>query len=367
MKKKLIVLIIGLLLALTTSCGTNQTGSKEGQVEKPKQTHNTIPSQNAANSSQAAIADHSKDTRSFLTGEWVSKTIGEQRPLGIMIANTTAACPQSGIEQAKILYEVPVEGGITRFLGVFDDYNSLEKIGSVRSCRYYYVYLAHEWNCIYAHYGQSKYADQLLKNPLVNRISGFDSDTQGNVFYRTNDKKSPHNVFAKGSGIIPYAQKKGFSTSYPQGYEGKFKFAKESEPVLLETGKTANKVSSGYLISQSFFVYDPAKQMYQRFQYGQAHIDGITGNQLSFKNILVQFAKIGYMDDKVSLKIDLMGSGKGYYITNQKAVEVKWEKKEEFGITHYFDQSGKEIILNQGKTCILIIDQNRKGQFQIQE
>lgn len=368
MKKKWNVLLIGLLVVFLSGCGIVSTVKKEDtNSDKKPSTQNEQQKPTPTPSPETPVVDHSNDMRSFLTGEWVTKEIGNQRPLAIMIANTTVVCPQSSIDQAKILYEVPVEGGITRFLAVFENYSALEKIGSVRSCRYYYVYLAHEWNAIYAHYGQSQYADQLLKNPLVNRISGFDSDTQGIVFFRTSDKKAPHNAFAKGSGIIPYAQKKGFAVTHPEGYEGTFKFTDDSNPVMLSNGSTANKVVSGFVISDSYFQYDLATQQYLRFQYNQPHTDAISGKQLSFKNILVQFTQIGYLNDNKSLKIDLTGSGKGYYITNQKAIEVKWTKKEEFGITHYYDLAGNEIQLNQGKTCILIIDQNRKGKFQILE
>lgn len=360
------VLFIGLLVLLLIGCG-KETTVKTDSNKKPSNQNEQKPTPKPTPAPEQPTVDHSNDMRSHLTGEWVTKEIGNQRPLAIMIANTTEACPQSSIDQAKILYEVPVEGGITRFLGVFENYSALEKIGSVRSCRYYYVYLAHEWNAIYAHYGQSQYADQLLKNPLVNRISGFDSDTQGTVFYRTSDKKPPHNAFAKGSGIIPYALKKGFAVAHPEGYEGTFQFTDESNPVMLANGSVANKVVSGYAVSHSYFQYDSATQQYLRFQYNQPHTDAISGKQLSFKNILVQFTQIGYLNDNKSLKIDLTGSGKGYYITNQKAIEIKWTKKEEFGITHYYDLAGNEIVLNQGKTCILIIDQNRRGQFQIQE
>lgn len=364
MKKKLSVLLIGVLALSLVGCGSKPNRVEEKNHEQISKT-DTSPS--AETPAETPAVDHSNDMRSFLTGEWVSKEVGNQRPLAIMIANTTAACPQSGIDQAKIVYEVPVEGGITRLLGVFENYNTIEKIGSVRSCRYYYVYLAHEWNAIYAHYGQSAYADQILKNPLVNRISGFDSDTQGTVFFRTTDKKPPHNAFAKGSGIQAYALKKGFAITHPEGHSPTLHFTDETNPIVPANGLVANKVSTGYLISKSYYQYDSGSGLYQRFQYGQPHTDAISGQQLAFKNILVQFANIGYMSDNTSLKIDLTGSGKGYYITNQKAIEVKWEKKEEFGITHYYDQSGKEITLNQGKTSILIVDQNRRGQFQIQE
>lgn len=72
-----------------------------------------------------------------------------------MLNNLKPACPQAGIANAGVVYEAPVEGGITRLMGVFEDYDNLEKIGSVRSCRDYYIFYASGFDAIYTHYGQS--------------------------------------------------------------------------------------------------------------------------------------------------------------------------------------------------------------------
>ena len=70
---------------------------------------------------------------SYLTGEYVPEEIGRRRPAAIMINNIEASLPQWGISHAGIIYEAPVEGGITRMMAIFEDYDSLERIGSVRS------------------------------------------------------------------------------------------------------------------------------------------------------------------------------------------------------------------------------------------
>lgn len=80
--------------------------------------------------------------KSYLTGEPVAEVQGRRRPVAVMLSNIISACPQSGISRAGVIYEAPVEGGITRLMGLFENYDDLEKIGSVRSCREYYVYLA---------------------------------------------------------------------------------------------------------------------------------------------------------------------------------------------------------------------------------
>ena len=75
--------------------------------------------------------------RSKLTGRLVDAEVGTKRPMAIMLNNIYDACPQAGIEEAGIVYEAPVEGGLTRLMGIFEDYRGMEKIGSVRSCRDY--------------------------------------------------------------------------------------------------------------------------------------------------------------------------------------------------------------------------------------
>ena len=91
-----------------------------------------------------------------LTGEWVTDRTEEYgRPIAVMLNNISDAMPQCDIGKADIVYEMKVEGGITRLLGIFNDYSNLEKLGSIRSCRPYYVTVAMEYDAIYMHYGQS--------------------------------------------------------------------------------------------------------------------------------------------------------------------------------------------------------------------
>ena len=78
--------------------------------------------------------------KSYLTGENVPESIGRRRPVAVMLGNNISGAPQSGIGHAGVVYEAPVEGNITRLMGIFEDYDGLERIGSVRSCRDYYLY-----------------------------------------------------------------------------------------------------------------------------------------------------------------------------------------------------------------------------------
>ena len=82
--------------------------------------------------------------RSPLTNEWVDADVAGTRPLAVMIPNESNALPQYNLSDASILYEANVEGRMTRLMAIYEDWESLEKIGNVRSLRSYYVYWAFE-------------------------------------------------------------------------------------------------------------------------------------------------------------------------------------------------------------------------------
>lgn len=111
--------------------------------------------------------------KSYLTGENVPESIGRRRPVAVMMGNNSVGAPQSGIGHAGVVYEAPVEGNITRLMGILEDYDELERIGSVRSCRDYYLFYANEFNAIYAHYGQAAYALPYLEQHVIDNLNGI--------------------------------------------------------------------------------------------------------------------------------------------------------------------------------------------------
>ena len=129
---------------------------------------------------------------SYLTGELVPAEQGKRRPLAVMMSNDRAALPQYGLNRAGVIYEVPVEAGMNRYMALVENFDDLERIGSVRSCRTYYVYFAREFDGIYAHFGQSTFAKPYLK--YIDNINGIDG-TGGTAFYRSGNRRSVSRVF----------------------------------------------------------------------------------------------------------------------------------------------------------------------------
>jgi len=286
--------------------------------------------------------------RSYLTGEMVDVEKANRRPLAIMMSNDKEALPQYGINRAGVVYEAPVEGTMNRYMAIIEDYDDLDRIGSVRSCRTYYTYFAREFDAIYAHFGQSTFAEPYLKN--VDNINGTEG-VGGNAYYRSNDKKAPHNAYASASKIKNTIEKLKYRTEYSDTYEGHFKFANGSKQVNLD-GQDANKVVIGYSYNNPWFEYNEEDGLYYRYQYDAPH-KGSEG-QIAVKNIIIQYAEWGYYATTQYLNINVHTGREGYYITNGKAIPITWKKDGEFGVTHYYDLEGNEITLNKGKTWICV-------------
>ena len=152
--------------------------------------------------------------KSYLTGENVPESIGRRRPVAVMMGNNSVGAPQSGIGHAGVVYEAPVEGNITRLMGILEDYDELERIGSVRSCRDYYLFYANEFNAIYAHYGQAAYALPYLEQHVIDNLNGIQIGKL--AFFRTTDRKAPHNAYTDASHLQAGIDAMGYSQEYKE-------------------------------------------------------------------------------------------------------------------------------------------------------
>lgn len=163
--------------------------------------------------------------RSFLTGQMVPVEQANRRPIAIMMSNDKEARPQYGMNRAGVVYEAPVEAEMNRYMAVIEDYDDLDRIGSVRSCRTYYTYFAKEFDAIYAHFGQSTFAKPYLNN--VDNINGLDA-IGNTTYYRSKDKHSPHNAYTSGDRLKKAIATLGYSTSMRVLYLGHYLFARDA-------------------------------------------------------------------------------------------------------------------------------------------
>ncbi|MBD5542955.1 MAG: DUF3048 domain-containing protein [Lachnospiraceae bacterium] len=365
MKRKIIMLAVVLAVAVSLWGCKKETGTETGTDSQKAGT------KEGSETDVTYEREYNEDgqVRSFLTGKWVDAKIGERRPVAVMLSNIEEANPMSGVSKADVVFEAPVEGEITRLMGIFEDYDDLEKIGSVRSCREYFLFWALEFDAVYAHYGQSSYAVEYLERDYVDNLSGLGS-IGSTVFYRTDDRPSPHNAYASAKGIQEGIKKLKYRTDYRDSYSGKFKFAKDGEIISLtgadgQTGK-ATYIAPGYYINKPWFEYNEEDRLYYRFQYGDKHIDEMTGEQLAFTNVIIQYADWEKRDEGGYLAFDCHGEGYALIFTNGTCMEAHWmrEGDQDDGVIRYYDIGLEhEITLNQGKTMVCVVEDRINGQM----
>lgn len=303
--------------------------------------------------------------QSKISGLWIDEELVKLRPYAVMFNNIQYASPQSGISQASVLYEAIVEGGITRLMGIFEEFDS-DRIGSTRSARHYFVSFADEYDAIYVHFGQTKYATKKMADLGIDNLSGLEG-VGNTVFYRDNTIKAPHNAFASYQGILAGIKQKKYRTELKEDYENHYNFYNTDTDMLEET--KASKVTLGFSkYTTPYFTYNMEDKLYYRYQFGKEHIDKNTGKQLAFKNIIIQLVKEWDIDKNDYQTMDIENSsGNGYYITNGNAVEITWKKNEATKKMHYYDKNGEILTVNPGKTYIAVFPKDRIEQISISE
>ena len=353
-KRWAIVLIIAMIFAVS-ACGKKEVKEEKDSTNvESVVTPTPIPSL-----SPPPENNHEGEEKSKLTGLWVDKKLVDKRPIALMINNISFANPQSGIGEASILYEAVVEGGITRMMAIFEKVSG-DRIGSVRSARHYFVSVADEYDAIYAHYGQTKYATNKIKELGVDNLSGLEA-IGSTVYYRDTSIKAPHNAFASAEGIKKGLEKKDYRTKLREDLDNHFTFYEE-DTNLSEGEEASNKITLGFSgYTTPYFTYDTKDKLYYRFQFGGPHIDKATDEQLAFKNLIIQYVSYWTIDKKngyQSMDIE-NSSGEGLYITNGKANKITWDKKESTKEMHYYNSDGTLLKINPGKTYIALYPKNR--------
>lgn len=335
MKKK----ILGILLCLTTLFTIVGCGKVEPRNDENKDNDNIKQDEPQNN-----------DGKKISIVDVNSKT----RPYAVMVNNIAAARPTAGLQDAYIVYEIVVEGGITRYLALFKDVD-VAKIGSVRSSRHYYLDYAMENDAIYTHFGWSYVAEKQIPQLGINNVNGY--TTEGYAFWRDTslNRAYEHTAFTSTAKIAEAVKKRGYRTELNKDLLLNYS-ADEIDLSQMTGAKTANDVSivySGYQTAS--YKYDATNKVYVRSSGGKVDTDLTTKKNITVKNIITyQVEDVSYNGDAKLRDLKNIGSGTGYYISNGYAVPITWEKNARDAQTVYKYQDGTEITVNDGNTFIQI-------------
>jgi Protein of unknown function (DUF3048) N-terminal domain/Protein of unknown function (DUF3048) C-terminal domain len=287
-----------------------------------------------------------------LTGQPVSQDVANRRPIAVTLDNFSPdARPQAGLDRASLVFETLAEGGITRFMAVYQEHDA-SMIGPVRSTRLYFNSWAAGLAVIFGHDGGN--VDALQQLPQLGTIFNEDADRISGPFWRISSRAVPHNEYTSTNNLRSYAQSHGGATT---GVAYSLPHKADAPPSSRPAHFTLN-VQFSYSDYNVGWQYDPVTNTYLRFMGGSPHVDAATGKQLRAKNVVVMFtdespASDPYTAGAIHLRTE--GTGKAQVYEDGKVITGTWSKPSITDPLQWLDSSGKQIALNKGNTWAEVV------------
>lgn len=287
-----------------------------------------------------------------LNGTLVDSEVAQRRPKAIIIENHPDSRPQSGLSQADIVYETLAEGGITRYVALYQTQQA-ENIGPVRSMRIYFGDIADEWRSILVHVGGNSEALARLQRGEYKNVSDADQYFNGDFFRRVSSRPAPHNVYTSIKELDLLAASKSDSKYTAPASYLPWKF-KDDAPAATPSAEVITVPFSTPQFTASY-QYNKEGNNYLRYLAKQADRDAENKQQIAPKNVIIQFADAEELptDAVGTLTFDLKSGGKALIFQDGGLITGTWRR--ENGRTHFYDASGNEVTLNRGQTWIEIV------------
>ncbi len=296
--------------------------------------------------------------------------MGSGRPIAIMVENSFAARPQSGLYLADVVFEVVDEYGITRFVAIYNTQDA-GMVGPFRSARPYYAEIAKSFDPIYCFFGTYPHCYQYIESlgmytmSAMSDRSGMSSIVGLAPYWRdwSRSKIQEHTAFTSTVAIKQKAQAVGYSldgNGIPFSYKGDA--APENRGglnnVFIDFGTPAYS-PKGFNVN---FKYDKNSNSFLRYMGGKAHIDHETGQIISAKNVVALITDIeGPIDQYKHMAVRTTGSGQAFYFIDGNVIEGYWERGDLAAPFTFKDSGGREIQLNAGNTWVSMVMPGKVG------
>ncbi|MEX6429037.1 MAG: DUF3048 domain-containing protein [Ferrimicrobium sp.] len=273
-----------------------------------------------------------------------------QRPaLAIKVGNDPGARPQSGLSKADVVYEVQAEGGITRFIVVFQC-QAPAAVGPIRSLRWV------DWHVVHQ-----------LGHPILVSAGGIIPDINavkaqgwlhfidalgfsGQPFYRITSRVPPENLYGTPAQIWSLV---GSKTPPPRLFD----FSSSIPAGGASVGTVYLPFSSAEDVS---WQWSPSAGRFLRFYSGQPAY-GNGGEQLSATNVVVQFvsAPPGKYNESgpnsLGVHSQTVGEGPVWILRNGEIYKGHWVRNSPTQTTSYFLPNGRQIPLAPGQTWVEVV------------
>lgn len=273
------------------------------------------------------------------------------QPFAVMVENHVDARPLSGPADANLVFEFPVEGGITRFMLVYDATTTADQIGPVRSARQYFVDMADGLNAVYAHVGGSPEALDSIK-----QLDGFRDLNQfwnDKYFWRTSKREAPHNVYTRMDLLNEALASKNWKVGKFHGWSYKEDYPLAASATTVARGDDAGpKILYGGSYNVSW-AYDRDSNMYTRSEAGAPQKDA-DGTAVKAKNVLVLLTDGSIYDSYGRLHIRTTGKGKATLYRDGREMEVTWSRAAG-GFLQLQSIDGNDVLFDRGTTWVEVV------------
>ncbi|HEX2627231.1 MAG TPA: DUF3048 domain-containing protein [Candidatus Limnocylindrales bacterium] len=293
---------------------------------------------------------------SALTGLPISPESALYHPIAVMVDDHVDARPQSGFNSAAIVWQAPAEGGVPRYMLIFQD-TIPASVGPVRSTREYFIEWAAEWHAMYVHHGGSPQALATLfakgHGQWVWNADGFRWSPK--YLWRVTTRRAPHNVYTDGEHLRALAARLDVPD---EPITPVWHFAPDADPSLRPTGGTIKVV---YPYESVTYRYDNVTNRYVRYINGSKtpQEDADDNSIVAPANVVILRMHFGPLNDghpnKFRLEADDIGHGDAWISSNGVTIHGTWRKASATAPTLLFGPDGKPVTLTAGQTFVQVL------------
>ncbi len=365
--RKTLTKTIALLLAIALAVGVGACAAPPGPS-----------SPSFSSPSATGFPPPPEDTleRAYLTGLPKGADYPESRRVtAVMVNNIADSRPISGLSQAQLLYEIAVEGGITRFMALFEDFTTMPRVGSVRSARdQFFQLLIPSWGFL-VHDGpnEAEHPNNILMRQYT--YEELDLSPNSGATYRVDRNGMPteYTEYTDAEHIRAAVRDNGLD-DYRTYDSPIFGFTPYTQPPRTPADGPAHWVKVAHTPGQyeTYFEYDAATGLYRMSMYNrltrqiEATLDEATGEQLAFTNVVVVFAPFSVWPDTAPdnlPKVDYSGGG-AFVMTNGGYEPCVWHKNgPNYPLRLNPIGSEADVLLNPGKTYVAVVDDTLSEAF----
>ena len=376
--KRFVSIFLALCIAAASMTACTKSPASESQ-----------PSSQAASTAQSAsepaVEEEEPYNAALLTGLEKDADYPEGRRFTAVMVNnisegaTQQARPQAGLSDADILVEIKAEGGITRFMALDENYETMPRVGPVRSARHQFFQLILPFHPMYVHVGESvvqteyknnyDYSDFDLNGDVLSTLGHRDSD------FRARGVAIEHTYVTSGEEITKTIEQFGYDSSIEPYKSTFFDFVPYNEEPRVLTGGDATSVSVVHSAAyKTYFDWDATEGKYMMSQYSKAagavrpSVDANNDQQLKFDNVIVLFTDIHVIpghEAKDLQEVDYTFGGLGYYFNGGRVEPIRWQKGAADQVLRLVNDDADltNVKVNPGRSYIAVVDLDEAENF----